>query len=219
LWRAQPPFVALYGVLACLGVVALRRNGKALLAVLGTLAVPILACVAGFFLVHPVFGYVTYSFVWILLPYTILIASGITLLRPLALRIAVIGLMLFGNGWGLWNYYATSAPPIDQAAAMMAPKIVPGDGVVLSKTAATAWGLAYYLGPPYQGHLAGLDPARLKEQLISTPEQAFALPRVWLVLPDGEVSAVDPAVLQQRMLPAISQRIGTLTVQRFDRER
>jgi len=219
LWRAQPPFVALYAVLACFGVVALLRNGKAALAVLGTLGVPILACVAGFFLVHPVFGYVTYSFVWILLPYTILIASGIILLRPLALRIAVIGLLLFGNGWGLWNYYATSAPPIDQAAAMMAPKIKPGDGLLLSKTAATAWGLAYYLGAPYQGDLVGLDPARLKEQLISTPEQALALPRVWLVLPDGEVPAVDLAILQQRMVPAISQRIGTLTVQRFDRGR
>jgi 4-amino-4-deoxy-L-arabinose transferase-like glycosyltransferase len=222
LWRAQPPFVALYAVLACLGAVALRRNGNAALAILGALVVPLLACAAGFFLIHPVFGYVTYSFVWILVPYVILIASGITLLRPVALRIAVLGLVLFGNGWGLWNYYATSAPPIDQAAAMMAPKLAPGDGLVLGKTAATAWGLAYYLGPPYDSRLIGLDATRLQERLITTPEQALALPRVWVVLPDDEPSAVDLDVLQQRMTPAISQHINGppgragLMVRRFD---
>jgi hypothetical protein len=42
------------------------------------------------------------------------------------------------------------------------------------------------------------------------------LPRVWVVLPDGETSAVDLDVLAQRMVPAIDQRIGTLTVRRFD---
>lgn len=216
LWRAQPPFVALYAVLACLGAVALIRSGKAALAILGALVIPLLACVAGFFLIHPVFGYVTYSFVWVLLPYAILIASGIALLRPLPLRIAVLALVLFGNVWGLRNYYATSAPPIDQAAAMMAPKIVPGDGLVLGKTAAAAWGLAYYLGPPYDGRLVGLDATRLQERLITTARQALVLPRVWVVLPDGETSAVDLDVLAQRMVPAIDQRIGTLTVRRFD---
>jgi mannosyltransferase len=217
LWRAQAPFTLLFAAVAAAGAVAVARRGAGL-PVGVVVAAPLAACLLGFALLHPVFGYVTYSFVWLLLPYSVLLAAGILFIRPPPLRAAVVALLLLGDVWGLRNYFAAPAVPLDRVAAAIGAQLRPGDGVVLSRTQATRWGLAYYLGPPYAGKLAGLDvsdPAA-SDWPIGDAEPALRQPRLWLVLPDGETPAVDPAGLAP-LTRGFSRHFGGVLVERYDR--
>ena len=217
LWRAQLPFTLLYGVLAVAGVLVVGRRPAAW-PILATFAVPLAVCLAGFAFVHPVFGYVTLDFVWLLLPYSLLLAAGLWLL-PWPLRVAALAVLLLGEVWGLRNAYAEASVPLDRAAAAIHARMWPGDAVVLSESAAARWALAYYLGPPYAGRLLGLDvsdPAA-QEWAIRTPEQAQAVSRLWFLLPDGEVPALDPRTLGPGFALAWDRRFARVQVQRYDR--
>ena len=97
------------------------------LPILGTFVVPLAVCLAGFALLHPVFGYVTLNFVWLLLPYTLLLAAGIQLL-PRRAGMAAAGLLLIGNLWGLRNAYAEASAPLAQAAISWLDVFVTGLG-------------------------------------------------------------------------------------------
>jgi hypothetical protein len=198
--------------------VAVWRRHVAL-PILGTFVVPLAVCLAGFALLHPVFGYVTLNFVWLLLPYTLLLAAGIQLL-PRRAGMAAAGLLLIGNLWGLRNAYAEASAPLDRAAAAILAQQQPGDGLLLSQGAAARWGLAYYLGPPYAGRLPGLDVSDVPAQgwPISDPAQVRGLSRLWLVLPDGEAPALDPRTLAPVFALAWQQRFVSVTVQRYDRD-
>jgi 4-amino-4-deoxy-L-arabinose transferase-like glycosyltransferase len=220
LWRAQPPFAALYGLLAIVGVVALVRARARGLPILATVVVPLAVCVLAWALLHPVFGYVIYSFVWLRLPYAMLIAAGLFAIRPRWLGCAAVALLLFGNVWGLANYKATSTPPLDRVAALIGADLQPGDGLLLSTSQATRWGLAYYLGPPYAGRLEGLDVADVPAEgwPIGTPERALLATRLWVVVPDGEALPFAPAALAPTMVLALHQRISAVLVERYDRK-
>jgi 4-amino-4-deoxy-L-arabinose transferase-like glycosyltransferase len=217
LWRAQLPFTIVYAVVASAGAVAVARRNTGL-PVGVVVAAPLAVCQLGFWLLHPVFGYVTYSFVWLLVPYSMLLAAGVALLRPRLLRAGVLALLLLGNAWGLRNYYGAANVPLDQVAAAIGGQLRPGDGVLLSSTLATRWGLAYYLGPPYAGRLAGLDVADAGAAgwPIRDRAQALRQPRLWLVQPDGEVPAVAPAELAPIMTRGFQQRFGGVLVERYD---
>jgi uncharacterized membrane protein len=219
LWRAQPPFVALYAVVAIAGVVALLRAGWRGLPVLAAVVVPLLVCVLAWAVVHPVFGYVIYTFVWLRLPYAMLIAAGLAAIRPRLLGVAAAALLLLGNVWGLANYKATATVPLDRVAALIGADLRPGDGLLLSTSAAARWGLAYYLGPPYAGRIDGLDVADVPAEgwPIRTPEQALRQTRLWVVLPDGEDPPFPPADLAPGLLPALHQRFGSVLLERYDR--
>jgi 4-amino-4-deoxy-L-arabinose transferase-like glycosyltransferase len=219
LWRVLPPFAALSGAVALLGIVALARMRGRGLPVLAAVVVPVGVCVLAWALVHPVFGYIVYTFVWLRAPYAMLLAAGLALLRPRLLGAAVAALLLLGNVWGLANYKAMSNVPLDRVAALIGEQARPGDGVLLSTTQATRWGLAYYLGPPYAGRLAGLDVADVPAEgwPILTPEQARQVPRLWVVQPDGEDLPFPPAALAPALLPALHQRLANVLVERYDR--
>ncbi len=217
LWRAQWPFVAAYAGLACLGAVALWRRGVAW-PILGTCAVPLAVCIAGFAAVHPVLGYVTLNFVWLLLPYSLLIAAGITAL-PRKAAIAAGIVLLAGNIMGIRNVYTSHSVPLDQVARAVGVQMAPGDGMILSQTAATRWAMAYYLGPPYAGQLVGLDVADMPAAgwpLVSV-EQTKALSRLWLIIPDGEEPMLDPNSLTATFATAWTQRFAGVSVARLDR--
>jgi 4-amino-4-deoxy-L-arabinose transferase-like glycosyltransferase len=218
LWRAQALFALLYAVLAVIGAVALWRRHAAL-PILGTCAVPLAVCVAGFALVHPVFGYVTLNFVWLLLPYSLLIAAGILFL-PRRAGMAAVVLLLLGNLWGLRNAYAEASPPLDQVAGAIRAQLQPGDGLLLSQSAATRWGIAYYLGPPYLDRLPGLDVADAPAEgwPIRDLAQTRGLSRLWLVLPDGETPAIEPRILAPAFVRAWQQRFGVVLLERYDRK-
>jgi hypothetical protein len=220
LWRAEPPFLALYAAIAAVGVVALWRARGRELPILAAVVVPLAVCVLAWALLHPVFGYVIYTFVWLRLPYAMLIAAGIAAIRPRWLAAGALALLLLGNLWGLANYKATPTPPLDLVAALIGADLRPGDGVLLSTTQATRWGLAYYLGPPYAGRLDGLDVADMPAEgwPILTPEQASRVPRLWVVLPAGETLPFPPADLAPTLLPARLQRVSTVLVERYDRQ-
>jgi 4-amino-4-deoxy-L-arabinose transferase-like glycosyltransferase len=219
LWRALPLFEALYAVLALLGAWALLRAGRPGLPVLGAVAVPLLVCVLAWALIHPVFGYVTYTFIWLRLPYALLIAAGLLAIRPRLLGAGVFGLLLLGNLWGLANYKATPTVPLDRVAALIGAEAQPGDGVLLSTTQATRWALAYYLGPPYAGRLDGLDVSDVPATgwPILTPDAARRERRLWVVQPGGEELPFAPATLAPAMPRALHQEFGNVLVERYDR--
>ena len=229
LWRGQWPFALLYVAVAVLGAAALLRAGRRGvpmsgvlmpgLPVLGAVVVPLAVCVLAWALLHPVFGYVIYTFVWLRGPYAMLLAAGLAALRPRWLGIAAAALLLLGDLWGLANYKATRTVPLDAVAALLAPQLQQGDGLLLSTGQAARWGLAYYLGPPYAGRLDGLDIADIPAEgwPIATPEQALRVARLWVVLPDAEVLPFQPATLAPALTRALRQRFGSVLVERYDR--
>jgi 4-amino-4-deoxy-L-arabinose transferase-like glycosyltransferase len=218
LWRVQPAFTALSALVGVLGVVALVRRGRAGWPVLACAVVPVAVCVLAWALVHPVFGYVIYTFVWLRVPYAMLLAAGLIFVRPRLLGVALGALLLAGNVWGLKNHWQAANPPLDRVAALIAPDVA-GDGLLLSTTQATRWALAYYVGPPYAGRIDGLDVGDIPAAgwPILTPMQALRDKRLWVVLPDGEELPFSPAALAPAMQRTMQQRIGTVLVERYDR--
>jgi 4-amino-4-deoxy-L-arabinose transferase-like glycosyltransferase len=216
LWRLGPVFVPIYAAMACFAIERIIRRRPDAWPLPAVIFVPIAACLAGFFLVHPIFGYVISTFIWILIPYTILIAFGILSLRPLFLRLGVLALVLMGNLWGVKNVYQSDTPPLDRVAAVIAANMMPGDGIVLSEAASGRWGLTYYLGPPY-GALPGLGIENSNgDGLIHSLSEMKNLRRVWLVVVDGETSAIGPEALRHTMKPTFTERVGAFQITRFE---
>lgn len=221
LYRGQFLAVILYAFLAGFSIWRLAMTQPESLLAFAPIFVPLAVCLMGYRIVHPVFGYVIYTFDWMLVPYAILIACGLAAMEPPRWRIAVLGMVLLLNVWGLANDYSISTVPLDRVAAVIDAGLEPGDAVILSRTQATRWGLAYYLGPDAARLMglgvsaAGIDDAAL----IRTPEEALASPRVWVVLPEAENSAVDLGLLQERMALSFTQRVGPVAIYRFDRHR
>ena len=189
------------------------------LPVLAATGVPLLVCLLGWALVHPVFGYVIYTFQWLRVPYVMLLAAGLLALRPRGLGAAALALLLLGDVWGLANLQASRNVPLDAVAALLGAEQHPGDGLLLSTAGATRWGLAYYLGPPYAGRIDGLDIADtpLEGWAIRTQARALRQTRLWVVLPDAEGPPFDPAALAPAMTRALHRRFGEVTVDRYDR--
>jgi len=219
LWRGQFPFVLLSAAIAAAGVVALARAGRRGLPVLAAAGAPLLACLLAWALVHPVFGYVIYTFQWLRVPYVMLLAAGLLSLRPRGLGAAALVLLLLGDAWALANLRASRNVPLDEVAALLRAEQRPGDGLLLSTAGATRWGLAYYLGPPYAGRIDGLDTADtpLEGWAIRTPARALRQTRLWVVLPDAEGPPFDPATLAPAMTRNLHRRFGEVTVDRYDR--
>lgn len=221
LYRGQFLVVILYAGLAGFAMLRLAAARPKSLLAFAPLFIPLAVCLLGFWLVHPVFGYVIYTFNWILVPYAILIAVGLAAVEPAPVRFAILGLTLLANLWGLANYYAISNVPLDRVAEVIHAELKQGDAIILSRTQAARWGLAYYLGPDAAeltglgASAAGVDDAAL----IRTDEEALTAPRDWVVLPDSETSAVDLDRLQERMALSFTQRIGPVTIYRYDQRR
>ena len=208
---------ALYAVIVAVACIRIpRRQPHAWILPVIILA-PVMACLAGFFLIHPVFGYVISTFAWMLVPYTMLVAFGVVSIRPVAIRSTVLAIVLAGNAWGVRNVLQYDTPPLDRIAATIAAAQQPGDGLILSTKASGRWGIAYYLGPPYEGRLAGLSVQDWDEtRLVRTPAETATLQGVWTVLLPDETAAVDLAALPRHLHPAFSATIGQFRIQRYD---
>jgi 4-amino-4-deoxy-L-arabinose transferase-like glycosyltransferase len=217
LWRPAPVFVAVYVVIAGFAMVRIARRRPAAWPLPVVICVPIAACLAGFFLVHPIFGYVIGTFLWMLVPYSVLIAYGILSLQPGILRWGVLAVVLAGNIWGVKNVYQTDTPPLDRVAALIRPAIAPNDGIVLSEAGSGRWGIAYYLGPN-DGAVSGLDVRDWGNNgLIASRAEMDRLRRIWVIVPDGEAPATDMDALRRGRTAAFTERVGTFQVTRFDR--
>ncbi len=216
LWRPGPIFLLIYAVLACVAVVRIIRYQPAAWMLPTVILVPIVACLAGFFLVHPIFGYVINTFIWMAVPFTILIATGVSSLRPRLLRWGVLTIVLTGNAWGIKNVYQSDTPPLDRIASVIRANMAPGDGIVLSEGASGRWGIAYYIGPPYSTP-AGLDISSWgSDGLIHSPAQIQGLRRLWVVVPDGEAPAVGLETLRQGRNLTFSEEAGSFRITRFE---
>jgi hypothetical protein len=223
IYRLQWVFAAAFLCVALTGLLRLSRPGPGL-AVLGGFLIPLLICCIGWALISPAMGYVTNRAIWFLVPYVMLLAVGVLAL-PMLPRLALVGLILLGDAWGIKNYEQTPNPPLDQVAAVIAAAKRAGDGVVLSTSEATRFGLAYYLGEPYAGQLNGLDvrdavqgaPELQAKWAIMTPEQANLYRRLWVVLPKGELLQVPiDSVSQSRSLVS-EAHLGNIAVSLFAR--
>jgi len=219
LWRAQPPFVLLNILIAGIGTITLLRRGRPGWPVLAGVFVPYAVCLGAWACVHPIFGYVMYSFVWLRIPYTILLAAGLSAIRSAWLRGAIVLVMLGGLVLGIVHEKAIRTVPLDQVAERIAASLQTGDAVILSRSAATRWALAYYLGPPFAGRLVGLDVADAPAAgwPIRSPEQTLRQQRLWVVLPDGEPPPFDLTALAPIFHRAMTEHIGNVTIERYDR--
>jgi 4-amino-4-deoxy-L-arabinose transferase-like glycosyltransferase len=216
LGRPGPLFAVFCVAIACFGIIQIGRRRPDAWPLIVVIVVPIAACLSGFFLVHPIFGYVIYTFVWILIPYSILISFGILSIRPMALRGGILAVLLMGDVWGLKNVYQTGTPPLDQVAFVIRADLAPGDGVVLGEESSGRWGIAYYLGPPY-GAVPGLDIQDWDNgRQIHSMSDLSGLRRVWVVVLDGETPAVDTDALRRTMKPTFSKRVGDFQITRFE---
>lgn len=192
LWRAQPVAAALYLAVALYGVRSLPWRTPWPVFLACAIVLPYLICAGGFFLVHPVFGYILATFVWIEIPLIIFIGASIASLRhPLVRMTVLLGFAAF-NIWGLYNYYQTSHPAADQVAAELRARAQPGDAIVLSRYADAVSALGYYLrSDPVE--LAGLDLSRDREGLIRSSDDLKPYKRVWVVVPAEAQPAIDPS--------------------------
>ena len=216
LWRPAPVFAALYLAIASFAIVQISRRRPQAWPLLAVILIPIVVCLAAFFLVHPIFGYVIYTFIWMLVPYTILIAFGILSIRPPFLRWGILAFALLGNIWGIKNVYQSDTPPLDRVAAVIRTNMAPGDGIVLSETSSGRWGLTYYLGPPY-GAMTGLSIQDWgSDGLITSLAETNSLRRVWVVVLDEETPAVDLEALRRTRKPVFTQRVGAFQITRFE---
>ena len=217
LWRAEPLFLAVQLAAALAGCVMLRRGGRAT-PVLAPLLVPPAVGLVGFWLIHPVFGYVIGEFVFLWLPYSILLGYAVARLPWRFVGVAVAAVILLGDAWGLRNYYETPNQPTAQVAAVIAAGMRPGDGVILAENTAMRWALAYYLGPARRHLLVGLDVSAEwdYDRLLRTRAAALRQTRNWVVLPgNGQPVAVDPGVLQADMRQVSAVRRGSASVRLF----
>lgn len=218
-YRLALPFAVLSMAIAGVAIWSLRRDPRRGIALVGCALVPILVCVLGFFAVHPVFGYVLYTMAWLRVPMALLLAVGVLALPSRALRVGVAGIWLVANLLGLKSMYDEHHVPLDAVTAVIAGDLRQGDGLLLSHFEAARWGVGYYLGPPFAHHIDGLDVLSMPATgwPISTPAQALRERRLWVVLPDGETLAFDPATLAPSMRPALHRRIGGVLLERYDR--
>jgi 4-amino-4-deoxy-L-arabinose transferase-like glycosyltransferase len=216
MWKVQPVFVALNAVIAAVALYSAVhrrvRSGFVFIVVLAPLAV----CLAAYVLVHPVFGYVISTFCWLLVPYSMLLAFGIWSLRPGVLRWLALGVLLLGCARGLQNYYAETPPPLDAIAKYIGDHAQPGDAIIFSSVGSGQFGVAYYLQAADRS-LAGVEISVQDDGLITTAAAALQHPRDWVVVPNGEVPAVDPAALEGTMRLGFDQPFGSVRVQRYDR--
>lgn len=215
-WRLKPIIFGLFiacAVPACL-MLARDRSDRRLIMIV--LVAPLLLCLIGFTLVHPVFGYVLVTFAWLLMPYCIVIAAGVMALPWRPASLAVVGLLLAANTLGLRNYYQNPHQPLDEAAAFIVTTgVQAGDGFMVSTTDAARKGIGYYLRRA--GSDGRLDVSVFGPEMVRSLAAAATHPRVWLILPIDEKPAVDLQTLGQTMRLATERQFGDLRVLRFDR--
>ncbi len=218
-YRLAVPFALLSIGIVAVALWSLRRDRRLGVALACCVFVPMLVCTFGFFAIHPVFGYVLYTMAWLRVAMVLLFAIGVLAIPWRWVRYAVLAGWLGANLLGLRSLYEQRHVPLDEVAALIASQQHPGDGLMLSHFAAARWGIGYYLGPPYAGRIDGLDVLSMPITgwPISTPEAALHERRLWVVLPDGETLAFDPAMLAPSMRQALHQRIGGVLVERYDK--
>ncbi len=216
IWRLKPVAFAIFMACAIPACVMLARARSDRRLILLILLAPLLVCLAGFAVLHPVFGYVIMTFAWLLIPYSIVLAAGVMALPWRVARLAVLGLLLMVNAVGLRSYYGWVHQPLDQAAGFIAADARPGDGFIVSTSDATRKGIGYYLRQAGKDGL--IDVSVLGPRTARDLDAALRFPRVWLILPAEETPAVPLDTLRQRFTQTHARVFGELHVYRFDRQ-
>jgi len=103
-WKIQPVLTAFNLVIAAWALYSAVRRDVPNRCIFVVVLAPLVVCLAAYFLVHPVFGYVIYTFCWLLVPYSILLAFGLAAIRPSTFRWLALGLIVLAYLRGLQNY-------------------------------------------------------------------------------------------------------------------
>jgi len=214
-WKIQPVLTAFNLLIAAWALYFAVRRDVPNRCIFVVVLAPLAVCLAAYFLVHPVFGYVIYTFCWLLVPYSILLAFGLDAIRPGTLRWLALGLMVLANLRGLQNYYAERPPPLDEIAKYIGEHARQGDGIIFTQLGSGSIGVAYYLQAK-DNLFVGLDIYRDDSDQIRTATQAFQNPRDWLIVLDSEPPGVDPAALETRMSLRDERRFGQFRVLLFE---
>jgi mannosyltransferase len=219
LWRGRALSMVLVGAVALIGFWYLVRRPHRGLPVLAVVFVPLAVCVLAFFAVHPVFGYVIYTFAWLQIGMAMLLAAGLLAMRPRLAGALLLCLLLLGDAKGVLGQWQRPHVPLDKVAATIGADLRPGDGVVFGTGGGGRWALAYYLGPPYSGRLAGISVAveAMTGWPISTVAEARRQRRLWVVLAEGETLPFDPEQLAPAMTRVLRLKLNGVLVDRYDR--
>ncbi len=211
---AVPLYVLLFLSAAVLG----RRYRPWSYLILATAVVPLLCSLAGFVFIHPIFGYVMNTFVWLEIPVSMVVATGVATLPTVWLRSAVLVLLVAMNVLGLRNYYHTDHVRLDLIADRMAQNLRPDDAVIVTENGAASCGLRYYL------IRSGIQPPPgIRDACTGNQDRIFSTgvaqqyQRIWaLTAPDGQLP-FDPAAPPLGYTKAYDNAVGDIHLQRFDK--
>jgi len=217
LWRLQPIPLFVYLPIVAVGLWRAIGCKSNLLWVFLFWSAPLIICLAGYYLVHPIFGFVISTLHWTAVPYAIIVAFGIAAIRIRIVQAAVLLVLLALNARGISNYYQylpISRP--DVIARFLVEHADRSDGIIFAPSGSYRFNVSYYMGPDWSS-MAGMDPAIDGDRLITTVAEAAHNPRNWVLIPEDEAPAVSFDAMNSYGVLAFEQRFGKVILRRFDR--
>ena len=216
LWRLQPFPLFVYLPIVAVGLWRAIRCRSNLLWILLLWSAPLVICLVGYGLVHPIFGFVLSTLHWMAVPYAIIVAFGITAIRIRVVQAAVLLVLLVLNARGISNYYQwlpMSRP--DVIARFLVERADRSDGIIFAPSGSYRFSVSYYMGADWSS-MAGMDPAIDGDRLITTVAEAAHNPRNWVLIPEDGAPAVSFDAMNSYGALAFEQRFGKVILRRFD---
>ena len=217
LWRLQPIPLFVYLPIVAVGLWRAIRGKSNVLWVFLFWSAPLVICLAGYYLLHPIFGFVISTLHWMAVPYAIIVAFGIAAIRIRIVQAAVLLVLIALNARGISNYYQylpMSRP--DVIAQFLVEHADRSDGIIFAPSGSYRFSVSYYMGPEWSS-MAGMDPAIDGDRLITTVAEAAHDPRNWVLIPEDEAPAVSFDAMNSYGVLAFEQRFGKVILRRFDR--
>jgi hypothetical protein len=217
LWRLQPIPLLAYLPLVAIGLWRTIRCKSAVLWLFLFWSAPLVICLAGYYLVHPIFGFVISTLHWMAVPYAIIVAYGIAAIRIRMVEAAVVLVLLALNTRGITNYYQylpMSRP--DVIAQFLVEHADRSDGIVFAPSGSYRFSVSYYMGPEWSS-MAGMDPVIDGDRLITTVAEAAHNPRNWVLIAEDDAPAVSFDAMNSYGALAFEQRFGKVILRRYDR--
>ena len=172
---AEAPLIVF---LACLGLWSWRKDRRwiAFVLILGLVA-PVAELVISVSW-KPIF--LDKTLIWAAVPLCLAVAAGLLALRPRALAIGTLVVLVGMAGLGLRSYYLHHVEDWDQVAAFVEQGLRPGDAIYFVADYVQEPFDYYYTSPPYSVDEVGIPVGR--GDLPTIFEEAKQYPRIWLVV-------------------------------------
>jgi len=216
-WRLLVLAVPVYALIFFFGALRWRHYKPWSYLILATSFIPLLCSLTGFVLIHPIFGYVLGTFVWLQIPLAMLVAIAVAELPAMWPRAVVLACVLALNLLGLGNYYHVEHVRLDLIANLMARDLRPGDAVVVTNRAAASCGLRYYLVRSGIRPPRGIQNACTGDQdRIRSPDDARQYLRLWAISVPDESLPFDPSAPPLGYALVYDSVVGDIHLKRYD---